>query len=217
METNPNNINTDSVPTALRATLTQASFESKDYFDTALYAWLYLGVRENKELPKYQLESSATYLLYKTIIESSQKYANSLDITRANAAQIKIAQEYYLDMLDILVNSLYATYTYDNNGYIAIKPEFLVNDLPVSGLIPYTEMKDMLKVMTVVYTDSIKPKYNSQENAIRILFEGHLARLEGFLTLIHPDSYSRFYKEAPYVVEKNDLKNTFLPKYQSEK
>lgn len=185
------------IASSLKDTLNQNGIDDKDYFDIALYAFYILervrDGRENIGFSRIAVESSALYQLYSTIVDASQKYANSRPASLQLNTQSSLIVEFYNDMLLKLNTTLYSEYIENEEWYLYVKKWFLNRGLPDFTAIKSTilDISNFYKKISNIYNDKVR---TSKTNEI---FEERIVQLEWFLNIINRDNY-HIYRENPY-------------------
>lgn len=198
---------------SLKDTLNQSGIDDKDYFDIALYAFYILetlrDTQESVGFSRIVVEGNSLHQLYSTILDASQKYANSRPASLHLSTQNTLIIAFYNDMLLKLNATLYSEYTEVDEWYLYVKKWFLNRGLPdfTSNKAMISDIENFYKKISNIYNDKIKASRSNE------LFEERLAQLEGFLNIINRDTYY-IYRENPY--KANEKGDKYPPVYDKK-
>lgn len=220
----------------LANTLTQSKNEivTNDYFDISLYSFLLLRVMADENgqeqgiladdknlitvfyrtiLSRKTLEGDALYRLYSTIFNATQYYASGLSDKQVDNAQGALATDFYTPMMYLLVNSLYQTYTVNDDGKIMIANSFLSRGVPELSSSNHREIIANISKIYELAKDTFDQhiKNSSHPSAIRAKndIQKYLAELKAFIDIVS-ENYLQ-YQKNPYKAHAQ----TFLPLYDA--
>lgn len=221
----------------------QKEIENSDYFDMSLYVFLMLRTMPDAEDPlkgasfennsenetmslglsvfskmllgRLIIEKESIYKMYATIFSATQRYANGLtDSNQKNNAQTALATDFYSPMLYLLVNSLYQTYTIQENGMIFLNVAYINRGIPELSTYNHSAIVNNLTnthaMMQEIYQKNIANNANMSAVS-RLEIEKYITQLKGFIDMIDEEKYQE-YQKNPYVVEKNSV----LPLYNAQ-
>lgn len=225
----------------LNSTLLQGQnqIEINDFFDISLYSFLILrtmpDVQDAKKIQtadtgkmslglqvfsemmfsRSAIEEDSIYKIYATIFDATQNYATRVpDQNQKNNAQTVLATDFYSPMLYLLVNSLYQTYTVNENDEIHLAAAYENRGIPeLSG----HNHKKIVENLTATYNNAkkifdahIKTSSNISQVS-RLEIEKYLAQLKGFIDMLDANAYNE-YQQSPYLA----ISGTNFPIYNAQ-
>lgn len=180
------------VGTELKNTLSVGEIDTNDYFDLSLYAFLmFEKISDGKILNKSILEGATLPELYVTIFQATQKYAAGIsNEDLANTAQKSLLMYFYKPMMELFVRSLYATYTYVEDGKIFLSTQYVIREDPQFSASMEANLKNIYNVLNSIRLSKIQDRDKTMSAYVSL--ENNIVSLQGFIGLIQKGNYKNY-------------------------
>lgn len=206
-------------PTALELekTLQSTDIQQRDYFDIALYAFNVLKKTEDRWLFTEEIVNAhPTYTLIQTILISTDRYVQGItDKERKRVTYEWIALHFYLHIISTLTQSVYNTFTYNEDGKIFLKGSYQPLKNEEKLRINESIIQDMTNIDSFlsIISERMNELYGvDSKNNTYLNIKKNIAMFHAFVNILDYESYTQ-YKEKPYLADVTS--SSVIPLYNS--